>query len=237
MLGISLECQITIRHSLPSYPYALCAFSDHISLQKKLLILNFVSPSYLSNFFSACRPSLSIVLRISSLRGLIWHSNGFGRILNPFLILVSTSFLTPLPDSTLGFIRIGDNSRVIKNIYLDFPALRIHRLPNIKSPQQPRHANECPLLRQRLPHAHAPPPSKRHVPALTRKRARILTIFEEPLWHKRVWEREVPLVAVNSPKVALHPRIFRDQIALERPSSQGRCRRSVTGKGNGQYGL
>lgn len=101
---------------------------------------------------------------------------------------------------------MADNLRVIEDIHRNRISTLIICRSNLKSPHESSHGQPGPLLGERLPRAHSPPPSKRHVSSLAGKWSRIWMIFQEAIRVKAVWVWELALVVMNCPYISLHPR-------------------------------
>lgn len=127
------------------------------SVSRYVIIRYFVSPLYTARSSCACFPSLSIVLRISSLRGVILHLKGLGLMFNPSLLK------SALLHCTWGHIR------VVKNVYWYLFSTCIQGLLDVECPKHTSYTDECSLFSKSLPSTNSSSPAKCHVPPFVRE--------------------------------------------------------------------
>src|SRR3569833_3434382 len=118
-----------------------------------------VSPAYCSMSASACLPSRSMVWRISSLRGVMLHSKGRGRMLRPSLHETINTIFSREKD----FLKRGVLLRVVEDIHLDNASVGEPLLLDVESPEETCNGDPCPLLRECLSRADSPAPTERHL--------------------------------------------------------------------------
>lgn len=104
--------------------------------------------------------------------------------------------------------------RVGKDVDRDLVAVGVQRLFDFEAPEEAGNGEKRPLLGETLTGTNSPSPTKGHVPFVVRERPVQRVFWEEALRTKSVGLRKLALVMVNSPDIALHPGILRDEVTL-----------------------
>ena len=106
------------------------------------------------------------------------------------------------------------HSRIIEDINRDFLAVFIYGFLNFEGPKQSSYANEGALLCQCLANTDPSSPAECHIAPLSWKGTIVATVFEVSVWIESIRFREVSLVSVNGPQIALNPCVFGYQPTL-----------------------
>ncbi|KKA17057.1 hypothetical protein T310_9314, partial [Rasamsonia emersonii CBS 393.64] len=106
-----------------------------------LLIRYLVSPSYGARSCSACLPSRSIAARMSSLRGVMRHLKGDGRMLSPLVkSKMSTGISLPFSSSAFSILNPHSNRATVMKVPCSASPCPLHTRrpqPNVMYPLSP----------------------------------------------------------------------------------------------------
>lgn len=104
--------------------------------------------------------------------------------------------------------------RVVEYVHRYLIPSLVKSFLNVESPQQPGNADERSLFRKCLACTDTPPPSESHIPALIWKGSMMRAVFQKPLGLESIGIREIFLVPMDCPNIALCPSILRYQPSL-----------------------
>lgn len=120
------------------------------------------------------------------------------------------------------------HSRIGKDVHGDFLPVLVQGFLDVESPEKSCYGQQGALFSQTLTTANPSAPPKGHVPLVVGERTMEWMAFRESVWAKAVGVREIVLVSMNGPNIALDPGVFGDVPTLQM-SEQDNLARSSPG--------